>query len=245
MTQNLDICFVSGASSPIGRAMVKVFTKHGYRTAFLAGSNDVTAALESSVPGSRGAVATDTASVRAALLQLVEEVGRPRVLVTCDDEFVHAAISDTSREMIDSLSSKVLAPRIEAIRTLVPYLADSGQGRIINVLHRDWLGWHQVSAYSFLNGGLLSLTRSLAWELAKQRVTVNAVVVGVVCAEDETEFHGKPLEKWLATQPIRKVARPEDVAEVAAFLASPRSGFITGQALYADGGRCIYSSLTA
>ncbi len=240
-----DVCFVTGASSPVGRAVVEHMAGHGYRVGFLVlGSEDQVAGLEAGT-GTAGASAAGSDEVATALEGLVARVGPPRVLVLCDEAYLSARATDTTWSSTDTLMRQMFFPRLEAIRALVPFLASTGHGRIVNVIHRDWLGWSQVAAYSSVNGALVSLTRTLAWELAKERITVNAVALGVVCRPGEAEFHGKPVERWLATQPIRRIATPPDAAKAVAFLADPRSDFISGQVLYFDGGRCIYSSLTA
>jgi NAD(P)-dependent dehydrogenase (short-subunit alcohol dehydrogenase family) len=220
-------------------------SSRGYRVGYLAENSADIGYIQAAAPETLGTIASGLDEIGPALRPLVDAMGTPRVLILCDEQYASVPATEGSWELVEALMKRTFLRRLEAVRTLVPHLATTGHGRIINLVHRDWLGWSQVVGFSAANGALVSLTRSLAWELAKLRITVNAVVTGVICTPGDTEFHGRPLERWLLTQPIQRIASPDDAAKAVAFLADIRSDFISGQLLYFDGGRCIYSSLTA
>jgi len=87
--------------------------------------------------------------------------------------------------------------------------------------------------YSAAKAGLIGATRSLAKELAKRKITVNAVAPGLVDTDMISEL---PIDKLLQQIPMRRLGTPQEVADLVAFLASDRAGYITGQTIAIDGG---------
>jgi len=112
-------------------------------------------------------------------------------------------------------------------------------GRIINISSRAWLGNAGQTNYSASKAGIIGLTRSLALELGRYGIFVNAVAPGLI---DTPLSRGLPEEikrKLIEAQPLKSMGQPDDIAQVVAFLCDERTGFITGQTLYVDGGKSI------
>lgn len=122
---------------------------------------------------------------------------------------------------------------------LAPVFRRQNRGRIVNIASRAWLGNVGQSNYSASKGGLVSLTRVLALELARHNVTVNAVAPGLIDTPLTQGLPEEARERLLAMQPGRRMGVPADIASAVAFLASDEAGFITGQVLHVDGGRSI------
>lgn len=112
-------------------------------------------------------------------------------------------------------------------------------GRIVNIASRAWLGNSGQSNYSASKGGVVSLTRVLALELAKSNVTVNAIAPGLIDTPMTRRLPPETFQKLVDAQPGKKAGSPDDIAAAVAFLASDEAGFINGQVLHVDGGRSI------
>jgi NAD(P)-dependent dehydrogenase (short-subunit alcohol dehydrogenase family) len=128
-------------------------------------------------------------------------------------------------------------------KEVVPVMREQKNGRIINIASRAWLGNPGQSNYSASKGGLISLTRVLALELAPKNITVNAVAPGLIKTPMTESLTEEVYQKLLDKQPSKQAGEPEDVADAVAFLASDEAGFINGQVIHVDGGRSIGSAI--
>ncbi|MCK6650833.1 MAG: SDR family oxidoreductase, partial [Bacteroidia bacterium] len=112
-------------------------------------------------------------------------------------------------------------------------------GKIVNIASRAWLGNRGQSNYSAAKAGVVALTRVLALELGKYNVLVNAVAPGLIDTPLTQKLTSDVLERLIQAQPTKSMGKPQDVANVVAFLVSDKMNFITGQTIYVDGGKSI------
>ncbi len=153
-----------------------------------------------------------------------------------------ASLEDTT---FDDLSRTVeinLRGAIQCTQAVLPAMKAAGFGRIVNISSRAALGKALRTAYAATKGGLISMTRGWALELASHGITVNAVAPGPIATDlfDAVNPPGSPdREKLIQGIPVKRIGQPEDIANAVSFFLSDASGYVTGQTLYVCGGRSV------
>lgn len=124
-------------------------------------------------------------------------------------------------------------------------MREGSGGAIVNIASRAWLGNPGQTNYSASKAGVVGLTRSLALELGRHNISVNAVAPGLIDTPMTRSLKPEILETLIRAQPTGAMGLPDDVADAVVFLSSHRNRFITGQVLYVDGGKSIGAALSA
>ena len=238
MTARPRIAVVTGAMSGIGLAISDRFTADGW-VVYRAGRGDAPEG------GAAGQVEMDVRSPEAwdeLARRIRDEHGALDVLVNNAGILREAPVEETPLEMWNDVISVNLTGAFLGCRALVPLLRAGDRPAICNVSSIDALhGSLNHAAYAASKGGILSMTRALALELAPD-IRVNAICPGTV----ETPMTaallvadaaaGQPRE---AKHPLGRVSTPEEQAAAAAFLCGTDASFVTGVGLSVDGGRAI------
>jgi NAD(P)-dependent dehydrogenase (short-subunit alcohol dehydrogenase family) len=235
------VAIVTGAAGGVGRATVGLFTARGARVVAEDLSPAVEELADERVATLQGDVAEpDTARQAVALAR--ERFGALDVLVNNAGRFLLKPTVETSDEDWDELLRVNVRGAFLHCREALPVLGEPGDGRIVNVASiSGTVGLPGQTAYCSTKGAIVQLTRQLAIEHAP-RVRVNAVAPGAIDTGFMDEaLAGAPdrdatMRSIAASHPLGRLARPEEIAEVIAFLASPRSSIITGAILMTDGG---------
>ncbi len=243
------IALVTGAASGFGTGIAETFAREGATVAALdlneAGARAVADRL------GQGAIALgcDVArgdQVKAAVARTLDAFGRIDILVN------NAGISHRNRPMLEvdeAEFDRVYAVNVKSIfhfaHAAVPAMRRQGGGVIINVgstagiRPRPGLTWYNGS-----KGAVNIITKSMAVELAPDRIRVCGIapVIGETALLET--FMGVPdtpenRARFLATIPLGRMSRPQDIANAALFLASAEAEFVTGVVLEVDGGRCV------
>lgn len=238
------VALVTGGTRGIGRAIVLAFAREGADCSFTFSRNrDLAESLCREVEdmGRRAlAVQLDVRYFEGARL-LIENVkdtlGRLDILVNnagiTRDRSLMMMTKEDWHDVIDSDLTGVFNTTRAGIVTFMK----QGSGTIINISSAG--GIHPLPGqtnYAAAKAGVIGFTKSLAKEVARYGVRVNAVAPGFIETDMTTHITGKHRERLLATLPAGRFGTPEEVAAVALFLASEASRYITGEVLQIDGG---------
>ncbi|MDZ7373334.1 MAG: glucose 1-dehydrogenase [candidate division KSB1 bacterium] len=243
------VAIVTGASSGIGRATALAFAREGAKVALVARDERrlrETAAQFWGTSGEALVVPADVtlpADCERVVRTVVHEWGGIDILVNAAGIIASGSIESTSLEDWDRMFAINVRAVFYLMHLCVPYLIQR-KGNIVNVSSVTGLrAFPNVLAYCASKAALDHLTRCAALELAPKGVRVNAVNPGVVVTElhrrggmDE-QAYAEFLERSKSTHPLGRVGRPEEVAELILFLASPHASWITGDTVSIDGGR--------
>ncbi len=249
--------FVTGASRGIGKAIATALAAEGVSIGLFGRDvprcNGVAQELRARHPDVRTAVVELDLAQRHAIKPAVEraiaELGRVDILVNCAGGAYRGRLEEIPDELWEGYFAIKPLGLIRMTREAIPYLRRSDQGRVINISGTRGREPHGVQVMSGpINLGTLSITKAMANEFGKDRITVNAICPGstdtgrwtelVTIAARERGVSREAAESALtADVPMGRVVKPEDVAGLAVFLASARAGMISGCAVNVDGGR--------
>jgi NAD(P)-dependent dehydrogenase (short-subunit alcohol dehydrogenase family) len=240
---------ITGGASGIGRAMALLFAREGAAVAVVdldeAGGEAVVGMIED---GGGQAIfvpcdVTQAQDCRRAVRQTVDELGGLDILVNNAGIIRRATVLDTTEEEWD----RVMAVNVKSIflfsKYAVPVMAQAGGGVIINTAS-GWglVGGRRAVSYCASKGAVVNMTRAMALDHGEQNIRVNCICPGdtdTPMLRDEARQLGEADERFLeeaAQRPLRRVGRPEDIAQAALYLASDEASFVTGTALVVDGG---------
>jgi NAD(P)-dependent dehydrogenase (short-subunit alcohol dehydrogenase family) len=168
---------------------------------------------------------------------LVQQCGTVDVVVNNAAAFPAAPTVDQDVASFDSMFGTNVRGAYFLVAGLVPGMLERGRGSIVNVTTMAaFKGIPGASGYSASKAALESLTRTWAAEFGKQGVRVNSVAPGPTRTDGVVAEWGETNEELGRALPLGRTAHPAEIAEAVLFLASPRSSFITGSTLHADGG---------
>lgn len=238
------IGLVTGAASGIGRAVALGFTAGGGRVAVCdlntAGAEEVAAET-----GGRGVAVpmdvTDTASVRAGVEQALAALGRIDVLVNCAGWDRIVPFVETDEELWDRVIGINFRGVLATTHAVLPHMIERGSGAVVNVASEAGRsGSSGEAVYSGAKAGVIAFTRAVAREVARYGIRANTVLPGLtdtpLLQKMKDEGNEKLMDAIVKATPLRRVARPEEVAEAILFLASDRASFTTGETLSVGGG---------
>jgi NAD(P)-dependent dehydrogenase (short-subunit alcohol dehydrogenase family) len=236
---------VTGGGGGLGADMCRALAAAGARVAVAGRTQESIDAVRDRVRADGGdaiSVRADVSSkdsIEAMADAVVRELGGIDVLVNNAAIYPRRAWTEIDEAEWDSVFATNLKGYFLCARACYPSMVERGHGRIINLTSITFFGgWSMLLSYVSTKGGIVAFTRALARELGPEGVTVNAISPGAFPTDAE-KIHPDPegYSSWvLEQQAIKRRGTPEDIGNLAVFLASDASSFITGQLFQIDGG---------
>ena len=230
---------VTGAGRGIGAGIAATMARLGASVAVVDVDGDSAARQASEINAGGGKASAHAGDIRDRefIEGIVAQLERVDILVNNAGVIRDNLVENISEEEWDRVLDVNLKGAFLCSRAVVPGMKERRYGKIVNIVSAVWLGNPGQANYAASKGGLVSLTRTLALELARYRINVNGVSPGFI---DTPLTRGLPddvRERRVNMQPIREMGTVDDVAAAVCFLASDRARFITGQILHVDGGK--------
>ena len=247
------VALITGGGTGIGRACAILFAKEGARVAVAGRRKPPLEAVVREIEAAGGEAlaaicdVTDRKSAEAAVAVTTRRFGRLDILVNNAGAVVVANVEQTSDEDWTRVLSVNLTGTFLVSRAALPELRKAGGGSILNIGSiLGLISRKQRAAYSAAKAGVAGLTRAMALDHAHENIRVNCICPSII----ETELGLQSMaqspdpeaerKRRAAEIPLGRLGKPEDVAQMALYLASGESAWVTGAALPLDGGLTAY-----
>jgi 3-oxoacyl-[acyl-carrier protein] reductase len=240
--------FITGAAGGFGYGIAETFAREGARVAIIDINEEAAIAAANQIGGNAFALRCDVADgndVKRAVEAVMETFGRLDIVVNnAGTTHRNKPLLDVTEEEFDRVFAVNVKSIFHTTKAAIPHLREGNGGVILNIgstaglRPRPGLAWYNAS-----KGAVNLLSKSMAVELASERIRVNALAPVAGDTPLLASFMGEDTPEkraaFLATIPLGRFSTPRDVANAALFLCSDEADMITGAVLEVDGGRCI------
>ena len=244
MREGMKTAFVTGGSGGIGKAICLKLADLGYAVAVGYNANKTTADIVTSLIRQRDGTAmsvkcnvTMMESIDSAKFVIEEQLSPPTVLVCAAGDADISVFSVQSVSKIQRLIDTDLTGAILTTKAFLPHMINRQEGSII-FISSVWgeQGASCEAVYSAAKAGIIGFTKALGKELAPSNVRVNCISPGFIDTKMNSTLTADEKRAFLDEVPMQRAGRPEEVASVAAFLASDAASYITAQNISVNGG---------
>ena len=236
------VAVVTGGSRGIGRAIVQALAREGAKVAFTYAQNKALAdevAKGETVIGFQPDV-TSFDQAKDLVKQVKERFGRIDILVNNAGITRDKLLAMMSEKDWDDVIDTNLKGVFNLTKQVVGVMIRQRSGSILNITSISGIvGMPGQVNYSSSKAGMIGFTKALAKEIAKANVNVNALALGFVETDMTGVLNAEYRQKALDQIPLGRFGKPEDMAEVALFMLSPKASYMTGQVVQVDGGLAI------
>ncbi|HET7430973.1 MAG TPA: 3-oxoacyl-ACP reductase FabG [Nocardioides sp.] len=241
---------VTGASKGIGKGIAAGFVRAGARVLVVGRDGDAADRTAAELGGGASGFAADVAdpdACAAMAAAAVERHGGIDVLCANAGIFPDVKLAEMSAADIDQVLGTNLKGNMLAVIACLPALTRSPHGRVIltSSITGPITGFPGWAHYGASKAGQLGFMRTAAVELARDGITVNAVLPGNILTEGLVELGEDYQRSMAASIPAGKLGTVDDIAHVCLFLATDEAAYVTGQAIAVDGGQVLPESLDA
>ncbi len=245
--QREQVAVVTGASKGIGKAIAVALAKEGYLVIVnYNGSEEAATKTVDEIIANGGKAKAYQCNVsqydacQAFIEEVVNTYGGIDVLVNNAGITRDGLIARMSEEAFDQVIATNLKGAFHCIRFAVKTMMKQRSGRIISISSVSGvLGNAGQANYSASKAGIIGLTKSVAREVAKRHITVNAIAPGFIKTDMTDQLSDAVKENVTQSIPLGEFGTPEDIANAVVFLASEQASYITGQVLCVDGGMAM------
>jgi 3-oxoacyl-[acyl-carrier protein] reductase len=237
---------VTGGTRGIGKGIAAVFAGAGARV-LITGRDEAAAKAAAAETGAVGYVLADVARKSDCVMvaaAAAERLGGLDVLCANAGIFPDARLADLTEDDIDRVLGTNLKGTILTVQACLPLLAASGRGRVIltSSITGPVTGYPGWTHYGASKAGQLGFMRTAAIELARDGITVNAVLPGNIMTEGLASLGEDYINGMTAAIPMRRLGTVDEIGHTALFLATDEAGYITGQTITVDGGQVLPES---
>jgi 2-hydroxycyclohexanecarboxyl-CoA dehydrogenase len=236
------VVVVTGAGRGMGQAMAERLAAEGARVAVTDIDGDAALTAAKALDGAAGfrLDITDAAEVAARIDEIAATLGPIDALVNNAGWDKLSPFLDTDEDLWDRVIDINLRGPIRMTKTVLPGMVERGGGRIVNISSdAGRVGSTGEAVYSACKAGIIGFTKTIAREMARHGITVNAVCPGPTdtpLLQGMVGDHQKLIESLKRGIPLGRLGQPDDIAGAVAFMVSDDAGFITGQTLSVSGG---------
>jgi len=243
------VCIITGGAAGIGKATAEKFAAEGAKVVICDVNEEAGNALAKELGNDASfwkVNVVDRQEVQAWIDEVANRYGRIDVLInnagiTRDGQFIKFKEGEVVGQMSEEAFDAVIAVNLKGVfnctQAVVPYMIKQGGGSIVSASSVVGLyGNFGQTNYAATKFAVIGMTKTWARELGKYQIRVNAVAPGFILTEMVQKMPEKVLEGMAAGTPLKRLGRPEEIANVYAWLASDESSYIHGTVISVDGG---------